>query len=82
MYKIPFQIVTFFVLLAMSSLVEAQEEKQAAPSTFQKDEVDLAVDKAIAYLLQAGEQAKRSSANEAAITHFTRGLALLETTMS
>jgi DNA-binding SARP family transcriptional activator/predicted ATPase len=37
-------------------------------------------EKAIAYLLQAGEQAKRSSANEAAITHLTRGLALLETT--
>jgi predicted ATPase len=36
-------------------------------------------EKAIAYLLQAGEQAKRSSANEAAITHLTRGLALLET---
>ena len=37
-------------------------------------------EKAITYLLQAGEQAKRSSANEAAITHLTRGLALLETT--
>jgi predicted ATPase len=36
-------------------------------------------EKAIEYLLQAGEQAKRSSANEAAITHLTRGLVLLET---
>jgi predicted ATPase len=37
-------------------------------------------EKAIDYLLQAGEQAKRSSANEAAITHLTGGLELLETT--
>jgi len=43
---------------------------------FQEAEI---AEKAIAYLLQAGEQAKRSSANEAAITHLTRGLALLET---
>jgi predicted ATPase len=35
--------------------------------------------KAVEYLLQAGEGAKRSLANEAAITHLTRGLALLET---
>jgi predicted ATPase len=37
-------------------------------------------EKAVAYLLQAGERAKRSSANEAAIAHLTSGLALLETT--
>lgn len=36
------------------------------------------VEQAIAYLLKAGEKAKRSSANEVAITHFTRGLALLK----
>jgi predicted ATPase/predicted negative regulator of RcsB-dependent stress response len=36
------------------------------------------LEKAIAYLFQAGENAKRSSAHEAAITHLTNGLALLE----
>jgi class 3 adenylate cyclase/predicted ATPase len=37
------------------------------------------VEKAIAYLLKAGEKAKRSSANEVAIAHLTRGLELLKT---
>jgi DNA-binding SARP family transcriptional activator/predicted ATPase len=37
------------------------------------------VDKAVDYLLQAGNQAVRLSAYNEAITHFTRGLALLET---
>jgi predicted ATPase len=36
-------------------------------------------EKAIAYLFKAGEKAKQSSANEAAIAHLTRGLELLET---
>lgn len=36
-------------------------------------------EKAIGYLLGAGEKAKRSSANEAAIAHLTRGLELLKT---
>jgi DNA-binding SARP family transcriptional activator/predicted ATPase len=36
------------------------------------------VEKAVEYLLKAGEKAKRHSANEAAIAHLTRGLALLE----
>jgi DNA-binding SARP family transcriptional activator/predicted ATPase len=36
--------------------------------------------KAVAYLFQAGEKAKRSHANEEAITHFGRGLELLEAT--
>jgi predicted ATPase len=36
-------------------------------------------EKAVAYLLGAGEKAKRSSANEAAIAHLTRGLELLKT---
>ena len=38
------------------------------------------VEKAMEYLLEAGEKAKRSYANEAAITHLTRGLELLKTT--
>jgi predicted ATPase/DNA-binding SARP family transcriptional activator/class 3 adenylate cyclase len=37
------------------------------------------VPKAIEYLFKAGEKAKRNSANEAAISHFRRGLELLET---
>ncbi|TEU12128.1 MAG: hypothetical protein E3J21_21920 [Anaerolineales bacterium] len=36
-------------------------------------------DRAVDYLLQAGRRAFRLSANEEAIAHFTRGLALLET---
>ena len=36
-------------------------------------------EKAVDYLRQAGERAVRMSANEEAIAHFTRGLALLET---
>ena len=36
-------------------------------------------EKAVEYLIQAGEKAQRSSADEAAIAHFTRGLALLRT---
>ena len=36
-------------------------------------------DKAIHYLLEAGNRAMRLSANEEAIAHFTRGLKLLET---
>jgi tetratricopeptide (TPR) repeat protein len=35
-------------------------------------------DRAVGYLLQAGRQAFQLSANEEAIAHFTRGLALLE----
>jgi predicted ATPase len=37
------------------------------------------VEKAVAYLHQAGERALRMSAHEEAITHFSRGLELLET---
>lgn len=51
MYKIPIQIITLFVLMGTASFAQAQDEKEIVPSTFQKDEVDLAVDKAIAYLL-------------------------------
>jgi predicted ATPase/DNA-binding SARP family transcriptional activator len=36
------------------------------------------VEKAVGYLLQAGNRAMRLSANEEAIAHFTRGLSLLE----
>jgi adenylate cyclase len=36
-------------------------------------------DKAVAYLLQAGNRAMRLSANEEAIAHFTQGLRLLKT---
>ena len=36
-------------------------------------------EKAVEYLLKAGEKAKRSYANEAAIVHFTKGLELLKT---
>jgi len=36
-------------------------------------------DRAVGYLLQTGRQAFQLSANEEAIAHFTRGLALLET---
>jgi predicted ATPase len=36
-------------------------------------------DRAVGYLLQAGRRAFQLSANEEAIAHFTRGLALLET---
>ena len=38
------------------------------------------VEKALEYLFKAGEKAKGSFANEAAIAHLTRGLELLETT--
>ncbi|KPJ49549.1 MAG: hypothetical protein AMJ38_03185, partial [Dehalococcoidia bacterium DG_22] len=38
-------------------------------------------EKAVEYLLKAGEKAKRNSANEAAIAHLTRGLELLKTTL-
>jgi predicted ATPase/class 3 adenylate cyclase len=37
------------------------------------------VERAVAYLFQAGEKARRSYANEEAITHLTRGLELLKT---
>lgn len=37
------------------------------------------VEKAVGYLLKAGEKAKRSYANEEAIAHLSRGLALLRT---
>jgi predicted ATPase/DNA-binding SARP family transcriptional activator/class 3 adenylate cyclase len=36
-------------------------------------------EKAVAYLFQAGEKARRSNANEEAIAHLSRGLELLET---
>ncbi len=48
------QITVLIVLLGStwgSSISSAQNEPQKTPSIFQKDEVDLAVDKAIAYLL-------------------------------
>jgi predicted ATPase/DNA-binding SARP family transcriptional activator/predicted negative regulator of RcsB-dependent stress response len=54
------------------------ETQEIAPSLARHFQEAGIPEKAIEYLFQAGENAKRRSAHEAAITHFTKGLALLE----
>ena len=44
-------LLAVFVLSGSLSVGSAQDEPDNVPSVFQKDEVDLAVDKAIAFLL-------------------------------
>jgi predicted ATPase len=69
--------------VAIESLYGTEIEELAGELAFhfqQGQQVDKALTgKAIAYLHQAGERAMRLSAYEEAITHFTQGLALIET---
>jgi predicted ATPase/DNA-binding SARP family transcriptional activator len=65
---------------ALEELFEEETEQMAVTLAWHFQEAGI-VDKAIAYLLQAGEKAKRSSANEAAIAHLTQALELLDTTL-
>jgi predicted ATPase len=55
---------------------ETQEIAVSLARHFQEAGV---VEKAVRYLFQAGEKAKRGSANEEAMAHLTRGLELLKT---
>ncbi len=64
---------------ALEELCGEETEQMAVTLAWHFQEAGI-VDKAIGYLLRAGEQAKRSSANEAAIAHLTQALELLETT--
>jgi DNA-binding SARP family transcriptional activator/predicted ATPase len=63
--------------LALETLYgdEVQEIAVLLAHHFQQAGIE---DKAISYLFQAGEKAKRRSANESAIAHLTLGLELLE----
>jgi predicted ATPase len=63
---------------ALEELCGEETEHMAVILARHFQEAGLA-EKAIDYLLQAGENAKRVSANEAAIAHLTQALALLET---
>jgi predicted ATPase len=64
---------------ALEELFEEETEQMAVTLAWHFQEAGV-IDKAIAYLLQAGEKAKRGSANEAAIAHLTQALELLEAT--
>lgn len=64
---------------ALEALYGEETQEIAVPLARHFQEAAI-TEKAIAYLLQAGEKAKRSSANEAAVAHLGQGLALLKTT--
>ena len=64
---------------ALEALCGEETEHMAVTLARHFQEAEIA-DKAIDYLLQAGEKAKRSSANEAAIAHLVQALELLKTT--
>jgi predicted ATPase len=63
---------------ALEALYGAQTEHVAVPLARHFAQAGL-TEKAVAYLLQAGEQAQRLSANQEAIHHLTQGLAMLKT---
>jgi len=63
---------------ALEELCGEETEPMAVTLAWHFQEAGLA-EKAIGYLLQAGENAKRISANKAAIVHLTQALELLET---
>ena len=63
---------------ALGKEVEALYGEKAVQLAYHFEAAGLA-DRAVDYLLQAGRRAFRLSANEEAIAHFERGLALLET---
>lgn len=62
----------------LEALYGEQRERVAAQLARHFEQAGLG-EKAVGYLLQAGERAVRLSASEEAIAHFNRGLALLET---
>ena len=62
---------------ALETLYQGQTEVVAVRLAHHFEQAGL-THKAVDYLLQAGQQALRLSANEAAIGHLSRGLALLE----
>jgi predicted ATPase len=59
--------------------LHSEQTEEAAVQLARHFEVAGLTAKAVKYLRQAGERAVRLSANEEAITHFTRALVLLET---
>lgn len=63
---------------ALEALYQGQTEAVAVRLAHHFEQAGL-IHKAAGYLLQAGQQALHLSANEAAVGHLSRGLALLET---